>query len=126
MTEQEKQQIIAEVEQSILSKMKGTVIKEDTHSVLAEPRNKWFRDSEDNGDSLMYKLFGAYVYWAVWDYIRKLTCFICGTSYVRSIKNTEFANEVADTLCATVYELAKKYREKENSPATDQSNKDYQ
>lgn len=122
MTEQEKQQIISEIEQNILEKMKGSVIKEDTHSVLKEPRNKWFSGTSFAKESPMYKLFGGYVYWAVWDCIRKLTCFICGTSYVRNLKDIEFANEVAEVLCATVYEFAKRYREQKNSPATDQSN----
>ena len=125
MTEQEKKQIIEEVEQSILEKMKGTVVKEDTHSVLKKTREKWFTLNDSSYSSIMYKIFGSYVYWAVWDCIRKLTCFICGTSYVRNIKDTEFANEVADALCATVYDFAIRYREQKNSPATDQSNKDY-
>ena len=34
MTEQEKQEIVSEVEKQILEKMKGTVIREDTQSVL--------------------------------------------------------------------------------------------
>ena len=44
MTEQEKQQLVEEIEERLLSKMKGTVIKEDTSNILKEPRNKWFRN----------------------------------------------------------------------------------
>ena len=116
MTEYEKQQLVDEIEERLLSKMKGTVIKEDTANVLKEPRKKWFCDSASNSQSLMFKVFGTYIYWCVWDCIRKLTCFICGTSYVRNIKDTEFANEVAEALCQVVYNYAIQYREKENSP----------
>ena len=123
MTEQEKQQIVEEIEERLLSKMKGTVIKEDIGDILKGPRHKWFRSSDAYGESLMYKVFGTYIYYAVWDCVRKLTCYICGTSYVRKIKDCEYANEVADALCQVVYDYAIKYREKEKVlRSTDQSN----
>lgn len=61
MTEQEKQEIVSEVEKQILEKMKGTVIREDTQSVLKKPRSKWFTSASCNTESIMYKLFGTYL-----------------------------------------------------------------
>ena len=113
MTEQEKQEIVSEVEKQILEKMKGTVIREDTHSVLKEPRSKWFTSTSCNQESIMYKLFGTYIYWSVWEMIRKLTCYICGTSYVRNLLGNEMANEVAEKLCQLVFELRTEYLEHE-------------
>lgn len=115
MTKQEKQEIVAEVEKQILEKMKGTVIREDTQSVLKKPRDKWFNGQRSHQESIsiMYKLFGSYVYWSVWDMIRKLTCYICGTSYVRNLSGNEYANEIAEKLCQTVYDLKMEYTEHE-------------
>lgn len=122
MTEIEKQQILTELEARITEKMKGTLIKEDTGNVLSDTRKKWFNHTDGiNQNSLMFKVFGTYIYWNVWDCIRKLTCYICGTSYVRNIKDTDFANSVADAICQIVYDYAIKYREKENNPTADQS-----
>ena len=113
MTEQEKQEIVSEVEKQILEKMKGTVIREDTQSVLKKPRSKWFTSASCNTESIMYKLFGTYVYWCVWDMIRKLTCYICGTSYVRNLSGNEMADEVVEKLCQFVYDLRTEYLEHE-------------
>ena len=113
MTEQEKQEIVSDVEKQILEKMKGTVIREDTQSVLKKPRSKWFTSASCNTESIMYKLFGTYVYWSVWDMIRKLTCYICGTSYVRNLSGNEMADEVAEKLCQFVYDLRTEYLEHE-------------
>jgi len=45
--------------------------------------------------------------------IRKLTCYICGTSYVRNLSGNEMANEVAEKLCQLVFELRTEYLEHE-------------
>ena len=45
--------------------------------------------------------------------IRKLTCYICGTSYVRHLSGNEKANEIAEKLCQTVYDLRMEYLEYE-------------
>lgn len=48
--------------------------------------------------------------WSMWELIRKLTCYICGKSYVRHLASEEeIANEICNTLCRTVYELRVKY-----------------
>lgn len=107
MNEQEKQEIIAEVEASIMEKMKGRVIREDTQAVLSKARHKWFKYSvsKKSADSPMYAVFGTYTYWAVWEMIRKLVCFICGVGYVRNLENKADADEIADKLCQFVYDL---------------------
>lgn len=49
MTEQEKLEILDELEKRFTEKYKGVVIREDTQKALAEPRNKWFRDEKGSG-----------------------------------------------------------------------------
>ena len=46
MTEQEKNEILNELEARFDKKYKGCLTKEDTQSILKEPRNKWFRDTQ--------------------------------------------------------------------------------
>ena len=113
MTEQEKQQIIDELEKRIEKKYKGCLTREDTQSVLKEPREKWFTyDSIRKPDSPMHKAFGNIIYWQVWELIRKLTCIICGCQYVRHLAGNRYADEVADRLCQFIYELKTEYNEK--------------
>jgi len=116
MTEQEKADLKAEILEELQDKFKGVAIREDTQGILSEPRNKWFRAPIEKGritKSIMYKLFGTCTYWVVWETIRKLTCIICGCGYVRQLKDTEMANEVAETLCQTVYDLRKRVLDSE-------------
>lgn len=112
--EQLKHEIICEIE----GKLKGVVIREDTQSVLSGPRNKWFRGqsrSIQNGfESPMYRVFGVGTFWAVWELIRKLTCFICGVGYVRHLEGDPRAADIADALCEAVYDLRQKYQEAQN------------
>jgi hypothetical protein len=116
MTEQEKQEIVSEVEKQIMSKMKGSLVKEDTQSVLSEPRDKWFRKGTARySGSLMYNVFGSYIYWCVWEIIRKLTCYICGTGYVRNLQGNEKAAEIAEKLCQTVYDLRTEYTDEQKN-----------
>ena len=104
-----KQEILSELEE----RLKGVVIREETQAILADVRNKWFTDKRtSNRGCPMYKLFGAVVFWTVWELIRKLTCLICGVGYVRQLKNSEEANEIAERLCQTVYDLRREYLEK--------------
>ena len=113
MTEQEKTEILDELEQRFEQKYKGIVTREDTQKQLANPREKWFRDERNGGqNSLMTQALdnNSIVAWAVWEKIRTLTCYICGVSYVRQLKDGWNADEIADRLCQTVYDLAVEHR----------------
>ena len=109
MTEQEKVEILDELEKRFEDKYRGVVTREDTQKQLSAPREKWFRDENNGGQhSLMTKALddNSIVAWAVWEKIRTLTCYICGVSYVRQLKDEWNADEVAETLCQTIYDLA--------------------
>jgi len=113
MTEQEKTEILDELEQRFEQKYKGIVTRKDTQKQLANPRDKWFRDERNGGqNSLMTQALNgnSIVAWAVWEKIRTLTCYICGVSYVRQLKDEWNADEVAERLCQTVYDLAMERR----------------
>lgn len=104
-----KEEILSELEE----RLKGVVIREDTQSALAATRNKWFKDKGMwPARSPMYEVFGNVVFWTVWELIRKLTCLICGCGYVRQLKDHDEANDVAERLCQTVYDLRKEFLEK--------------
>lgn len=111
MTEQEKNEILDELEKRIDKKYKGCLSREDTQSVLKESRNKWFRDARGVGtDSPMAHAFGSSIIsWQVWEAIRKLTCAICGKQYVRHLANINYADEVSEKLCQFVYDLKMEY-----------------
>lgn len=113
MTEQEKAEIIAELEKRIDQKYKGCLTREDTQSVLKEAREKWFNNPRSgiNRDSPMHRVFGNIIYWQVWELIRKLTCIICGCQYVRHLSGNPRADEVADKICKFIYELKTEYME---------------
>lgn len=115
MTEAEKNEIIEEVEKRLEREYKGCLSREDTQSVLKETREKWFKyDPIRGGDSPMHKVFGNIIYWQVWELIRKLTCIICGCQYVRHLSGNKYAEEMADKICAFVYELKSEYDGKVN------------
>ena len=107
MTEQEKAEILDELEKRIEQKYKGCLSREDTQSVLKEARDKWFKYDSLRGkkDSPMHKAFGNIIYWQVWELIRKLTCIICGRQYVRHLAGCEYAEKVAEKLCQFIYDL---------------------
>lgn len=108
MTNQEKEALKAEIIDEITAKIKPQLMKEDTQSVLATPRNKWFREKGDmHCHSPMGELFGTYTYWQVWEHIRRLTCYICGKGYVRQLRESDHADDVAEQLCQIVYDLKK-------------------
>lgn len=110
MTEQEKNEIIEEVEKRLEKKYKGCLSREDTQSVLKNVREKWFSHDAIRGkDSPMHKIFGNIIYWQVWELIRKLTCIICGSQYVRHLSGCDYAEEVAEKLCQAVYDLKTEY-----------------
>ena len=111
MTEQEKAEIRAELEQRFDKKYKGCLTREDTQVVLKNVREKWFHNPSErsNWDKPMHKIFGNIIYWQVWELIRKLTCIICGCQYVRHLAGCSYAEEVAERLCKVVYELKTEY-----------------
>lgn len=110
MTAEEKESLKQEILSDLEVKLKGVVIREDTQSALADTRNKWFRDcAAGSNRSIMHGLFGNVVFWTVWELIRKLTCIICGVGYVRYLSGNENANDIAEVLCQTVFDLRKQY-----------------
>lgn len=113
MNEQEKAALKEEILTELEERFKGIAIREDVQGILSDVRNKWFRDRRSNdGKCLMFEAFGPYTYWKVWELIRKLTCLICGCGYVRHLSNKSEANEIAERLCKTIYDLRKEYMER--------------
>ena len=51
MTEQEKNELLEELEQRFEKKYKGCLTKEDVATVLKEPREKWFKDENGHGSN---------------------------------------------------------------------------
>lgn len=49
MTEQEKKELLDELEKRMDEKYKGCLIREDVATTLKVPREKWFRDENGNG-----------------------------------------------------------------------------
>ena len=110
MTEQEKTEILDELEKRLEKKYKGCIYKEDTQAVLKNVRKKWFtHETHMHKDSPMHKVFGNIIYWQVWELIRKMTCIICGCQYVRHLSGCDYAEEVAEKLCQIVYDLKVEY-----------------
>ena len=112
MTEQEKAEILDELEKRMAQKYKGFLSREDTQAVLKEAREKWFHNPRSGinfKDSPMHKAFGNIIYWQVWELIRKLTCIICGRQYVRHLAGSKQAEEVAEKLCQFIYDLKAEY-----------------
>ena len=105
----EKEALIEEIEQRMEQKYADSLARKETGSVLAAPREKWFRDEYDcGGNSLMTQTTGNSVTaWQVWELIRKLTCIACGENYVRNLGHCkEKAEAIAEKLCQTFYDLA--------------------
>lgn len=115
MTEQEKKELLDELEKRMDEKYKGCLTREDVATTLKAPREKWFKDENGSGShSLMTGAFdSSIISWQVCETIRKLTCVICGKQYVRQLANVENADEVAEKLCQFVYDLKMEFKKKE-------------
>ena len=115
MTEQEKKELLDELEKRMNEKYKGCLTREDVATTLKTPREKWFRDENGNGrNSLMADAFDSTIIsWQVWETIRKLTCVICGKQYVRQLANIKNAVEIAENLCQFVYDLKMRFKNQE-------------
>lgn len=113
MTEQEKNEILDELEKRMEKKYKVCLSREDTQSILSNPRNKWFRDDNGNGHgSLMAKAFdSSIISWQVWETIRKLTCVVCGKQYVRHLSKVDNADKIAERICQFIYDLKMEVKE---------------
>lgn len=113
MTEKEKNEIVSALAEEIAKKYEVKHKNEDTHTVLKEPREKWFRDENGLGyRSKMTEVFdSSIIAWQVWENVRRLTCMICGKRYVRQLSEEDNAPEVAEKLCQCIYELRKEYME---------------
>lgn len=110
MTEQEKQEIIAEVKASVMDEMKGEARGRQIKRVLKDQREKWYR-----GESPMCKAFpSTYMAWDAWEHIRRLTCLVCGESYVRQLEGNPDAERICDEICQKIYDLRMEVR-KENA-----------
>lgn len=60
MTEQEKKELLDELEKRIDEKYKGCLTREDVATTLKVPREKWFRDKNGNRrSSLMMDAFDS-------------------------------------------------------------------
>ncbi len=117
MTEQEKKELLDELEKRMDEKYKGCLIREDVATTLKAPREKWFRDENGIGrGSLMANAFdSSIISWQVWETVRKLTCVICGKQYVRHLANVENADEVAEKLCQFIYDLKMDFKKQEDT-----------
>ena len=110
----EREQLKKEIMQELESKYTGVTIRENVQEVLEKTREKWFKNAKFPDmlyrASLMAKAFNStQVAWKAWDSIRHLTCFICGVGHVRRLEDSRVANEIAEILCQTVYDLRMKY-----------------
>ena len=107
MTEHEKQEVIAEVKESVRNEMKDKIVKEDTQKVLKYPREKWYGERfSTRQDSTMVQAFDtSYMAWEAWDHIRRLTCLVCGVRYVRQLEGNPDAERICDEICQKIYDL---------------------
>ena len=117
MTEQEKKELLDELEKRIDEKYKGCLTREGVATTLKVPREKWFRDKNGNRRSTikMDAFDSSIISWQVWETIRKLTCVICGKQYVRQLANVENADEIAEKLCQFVYDLKMDFKKQEDT-----------
>lgn len=107
MTEEEKKEIVDELEKRLEEKYKLMLAKEHSGAVLREPREKWFNSPDRCAhNSIMANAFGHPFYsWQVWDNVRKLTCQICGKRYVRELAEDKMASAICERLCQIVFDL---------------------
>lgn len=117
MTEQEKQEIIAEVEKSVMDKVKDKIIKEDTQKTLKVPREKWYGERfSHRRESVMVQAFDSpYMAWDAWEHIRRLTCLVCGSRYVRQLEGDPNAEKVCEEICQKIYDLRMELTKNESS-----------
>ena len=110
ITPEEKEAIKAEIMEELNEKLKGTVLREDVSSTLRETRDKWF-----GYNGKMSEVFETYTAYKIWECVRKITCLVCGETYVRRLAGKEkLANSIAECLCHTIYNARKWYAQPEN------------
>ena len=106
MTEQEKQEIIDEVEKRLEEK-KYIRHTDGTRTVFQGIRDKWFRD--ESGTTYYSLMTGAFnepgISWQVYELIRRLTCLIHGKQYVRHVVGDDKASDTAEKICQFIYDL---------------------
>lgn len=108
MTDQEKQEIIAEVKSSVMNEVKKEIgAKERIQKALEGPREKWYGErGSTRRESTMCQAFPTpYMAWDAWEHIRRLTCLVCGERYVRQIENNPDAERICDEICQKIYDL---------------------
>ncbi len=108
MTDQEKQQMKAEMMKEIIAEIKNQNIKVAVNkkSILASMRNKWVKSDA------LHKAFGDYTDHRIWERVNYLVSRICGVKRLDLISELDFANYAADKLCQTIYDLRVEYLEK--------------
>lgn len=119
MTEQEKQEIIAEVEKNVMEEVSRRG-KEESAKVLKVPREKWYGDRVSRfdplRDPLMQDAFDSpYMAWDAWEHIRRLTCLVCGSRYVRQLEGDPNAEKVCEEICQKIYDLRMEITKNESS-----------
>ena len=119
MTEQEKQEIIAEVEKNVMEEVSRRG-KEESAKVLKVPREKWYGDRVSRcdplRDPLMQDVFDSpYMAWDAWEHIRRLTCLVCGSRYVRQLEGDPNAEKVCEEICQKIYDLRMEITKNESS-----------
>ena len=124
MTEQEKKEIIDELEKRLADKYLVSRTSEETlYNRLVEPRRKWIRGTGSAKTGKMEEVFEGCDIWAIWERIRYITCKICGKSYVRQLEENDHADDVAEILCQTIYDLAIKHKNEHGLTLTEGAEK---
>lgn len=111
ITEQEKQELLNELEKRMDGRVKRRPAREASGTVLKKAREKWFENELDRHSLMADAIGDGYIAWQVWDAIRKLTCVVCGRKYVRQLSGIEEAPEIAEKICQYIYDLAVEFKE---------------
>ncbi len=110
MTDQEKQQLKAELKdelrQEIVEELKNQKVKETKKFVLMPTRKKWINSN------VLHKVFGDYTDKKIWERVNYLVARICDERRLDLISEADFANYAADKLCQTIYDLRVEFNEK--------------
>lgn len=67
-------------------------------------------------DPLMQDAFDSpYMAWDAWEHIRRLTCLVCGSRYVRQLEGDPNAEKVCEEICQKIYDLRMEITKNESS-----------
>lgn len=105
MTEQEKNEILDELEKRMEKKI--GCVERPKRDLLRIVRKKWF---DDGKDSPMGKAFSEYPE-NIWECIRRLTVKICNKKRVIYLEESDNADEIAERICQFIYDLKVEVKE---------------